>query len=126
MKTPLLSLFFIGAALTAIPLQTVAADDSATSGQGSSSSGPTNSGGNDAQGQRFERLKPALAELGLTDAQKEQIQQIRASVTDRKERRQEILSVLTPDQKAKLREVIQERRNAAQPGAGASAAPSAN
>ena len=49
----------------------------------------------------------------LTDAQKDRIKQIRATVTDRKERRQQIMAVLTPDQKAKLKELIQEHRNEA-------------
>jgi Spy/CpxP family protein refolding chaperone len=120
MKTSFFGLILAGAALLVVPLQAVVADDDGTTGQ-ASSSGSTNSG--ETQAQRIERLKQALTELGLTDAQMEQIKQIRASVTDRKERRQEILSVLTPDQKAKLRELIQERKNGAQSGTGLALAP---
>jgi len=107
MKIPFLSLLLIGAALMVIPSQTVLADDSAASGQAA----PTNSAGTGTRAQRFERIKEAFAELGLTDAQKAQIKQIRTTVTDRKERCQEIMAVLTPEQKAKLRETIEEYRN---------------
>ncbi len=69
-------------------------------------------------------LAPALARaqdqgggLGLTDAQKQQIQQIRQSTTDKKERRQEIAAVLTPEQKAMIRQKIQERRTQRQQSA---------
>ena len=85
------------------------ADDGTASGPSASTNGATTG----AQAQRIERIKQAFAQLGLTDAQKEQIKQIRASVTDRKERREEILNVLTPDQKAKLRELRQEPGNGA-------------
>ena len=129
MKTSLLFLFLI-AAFTALPSQMALADDSTTSGQAVSSSGSTNSGGTNAsaggQRQRLERLKAMFAQLGLTDAQKEQIKQIRASVTDRKERREEILNVLTPDQKAKLQELREEHRNTTQTGAGTVSTPSGN
>jgi Spy/CpxP family protein refolding chaperone len=118
MKASLLSLFLIGAALTAIPLQTVLADDGTTSEQTPSSGDSTNSAGNGAEGQRFGYFKEALAELNLSDAQKEQIKEVRASATNRRERHREILGVLTPDQKARLRELIQEHRNGAQSGTG--------
>jgi Spy/CpxP family protein refolding chaperone len=117
MKTSLLSLLFVGAALTALPAQMAWADDSTTSGQASTPSGTTNSGGSGPQAQRIERIKEAFAQLDLTDAQKEQIRQIRTTVTDRKERFEAILNVLTPDQKAKLREFIEAHRNGAQSGA---------
>jgi Spy/CpxP family protein refolding chaperone len=40
-------------------------------------------------------------QLGLTDAQKQQIAQIRQTVTDRQQRREAIRNVLTPEQQAK-------------------------
>ncbi len=119
MKTSFFFLFLIGATLTALSAQTVLADDGALSGQAAPSTTPA-----DAQrAQRIERFKTAMAELNLTDAQKDQIKEIRANVADRMERRQQIMAVLTPDQKAKLRELIQEHRNGAQAGSGT---PSAN
>jgi Spy/CpxP family protein refolding chaperone len=51
-----------------------------------------------------------LAQLDLTDAQKAQIKQIVQGTTDKKERRQQIRAILTPDQKIKLRQLIRERR----------------
>jgi Spy/CpxP family protein refolding chaperone len=51
-----------------------------------------------------------LAQLDLTDAQKAQIKQIVQSTTDKKERRQQIRAILTPEQKMKLRQLIRERR----------------
>jgi len=116
MKTSFLSAFLIGSALTTSSLQLASADDTAGSSQGTSSGGSTNSAGTGAQAQRFERVREALAQLDLSDAQKEQIKQIRSSVTDRQERRQQIMAVLTEEQKAKLRQLIQEHRNGAAAG----------
>jgi len=126
MKTSFLALFLAGAALAIIPSQIVLADDDSTTSSTSPSTGSTNSGDNGEQGQRAERFKQVLAQLDLTDAQKAQIKQIFTTVTDRKERRQQIVAVLTPDQKAKLREIIQERRSETQSGGGAALAPDAN
>ena len=64
----------------------------------------------------MEKFKAAMEKLDLTEAQKAQIKQIHATVTDKKERRQQIMAVLTPDQKQKLMEMIKEHREAAQPG----------
>jgi Spy/CpxP family protein refolding chaperone len=47
-------------------------------------------------------------ELNLTDAQKQQIKAIRKSGVDKKEKRQEIMAVLTPEQKAQLKELRKE------------------
>jgi Spy/CpxP family protein refolding chaperone len=44
-----------------------------------------------------------MQQLGLSDAQKAQIKQIRQSTPKGKERRQEIMAVLTPEQKAQLK-----------------------
>ena len=117
MKTSFLSVLVISVTLAMRPSQRAMADDNTLSGQSISSADTTgtNAAG-DGQGQRLERLKEVLAQLDLTDAQKTQIQQIRSTVPAGHERRQEILAVLTPDQKTKLRELIQAHRNAAQSG----------
>jgi len=123
MKTSFLHLFLLEAALLAIAQQTALAQDSSATDQTDLSGGSTNSGATGTagtgQGQRIERFKAAMAQLDLTEAQKEQIKQLRASVTDRKARRQQILAILTPEQKAKLRELIQAHRSQSQGGAGA-------
>jgi Spy/CpxP family protein refolding chaperone len=59
-----------------------------------------------------------MTQLGLTDAQKDQIKQIRATVADRQQRHQQIMSVLTPEQKTKLQELRQEHRNGSPPSDG--------
>jgi Spy/CpxP family protein refolding chaperone len=68
---------------------------------------PSNNAGN---GQRAKKIKAALDQLDLTDSQKQQIQQIRANTQPGKERRQQIMAVLTPDQKQKLISMLQEYR----------------
>jgi Spy/CpxP family protein refolding chaperone len=115
MKISFLSLFLVGA-LMGLPQQMTLAQDSSTTGQTTPATGSTGGTGTctPGQGQRLEKLKAALAQLNLTDAQKEQIKQIRSTVTDRKERRQEIMAVLTPDQKARLIAMIQAHRNGSQ------------
>lgn len=113
MKIPFLSLFLVGA-LMGLPQQMALAQDDSTTGPTTPSTGSTNPGGTCTQGQGQGRLKAALAQLDLSDAQRQQIKQIRSTVTDRKERRQEIMALLTPDQKAKLVAMIQARRNASQ------------
>ena len=62
------------------------------------------------------RARPAgfdmiAKQLDLTDDQKAQIKHIRWTVTDREDRRKQILAVLTPEQKAKLKQMIREHRN---------------
>jgi Spy/CpxP family protein refolding chaperone len=118
MKPFLITLFLVGIGLAALPLPMARADDGTTSNPAAAPSGPSNSAGAGDQSQRIERFKAAIEQLNLTDAQKDQIKQIRASVTDRKERREQIMNVLTPDQKAKLRDMIMAHRNNAQAGAG--------
>jgi Spy/CpxP family protein refolding chaperone len=113
MKTSLLSVIFAGAVLVAPPAQMTWADDTTTSGQTAPATG--------SQDQGPERLREAVAALDLTDAQKEQIKQIRANTPAGKERRQQILAVLTPEQKARLRQLILEHRDATQAGGASSA-----
>ena len=103
MKAPLLCLFLVAASLA-----TVSAD---TTPSTTGTATPV-----DTQGQRMEKFKAALEQLGLTDAQKAQIKQIRATVTDRRERRQQIMAVLTSNQKEKLRQMIMDHRDAAAAG----------
>jgi Spy/CpxP family protein refolding chaperone len=104
MKIPFLPLFLIGAVLTMAAPRIGLAD---TVAPAPASGANTNSD----PSARLERLKAALAELNLTDDQKAQIKHIRWTVTDREERRQQILAVLTPDQKGKLKQMIQKHRN---------------
>ena len=51
-----------------------------------------------------------LSQLNLTDAQKEQIAQIRQTVTDKKERHHAIMKVLTSEQRAQLKELRKQRK----------------
>jgi len=53
-------------------------------------------------------LPPWLDQLGLTDAQKEQIKQIFKQTEE--ERRQQVDAVLTADQKAKLQQIMAEHK----------------
>ena len=94
--------------LCAVSLAPVLADDTAPT---TGSTPPS-----DAQGDRFAKFKAAMEKLDLTDAQKAQIKQIHATVTDKQERRKQIMAVLTPDQKQKLMQMIMEHRDAAQSG----------
>jgi Spy/CpxP family protein refolding chaperone len=123
MKTPLFSILVLGTALMMASLQTVRSDDTA-SGQ-TDLAGSAAGTGTGAQGEHGGRWKAAFAQLGLTDAQKEQIKQIRANTPAGKERRQQVMAVLTPDQKAKLKQMFEQYRSGKQ-GDGAGATPSAN
>jgi len=117
MKSTIFSLFLAGAAATVLSLQTVRADDLSAGGQTAPSTGASDgTAPAQGQGQRWQRFKEAMAQLDLTEAQKALIKQIRATVTDKKERRQQVLAVLTPDQKAKLRQLILAHRDGAQAG----------
>ena len=108
MKISILPLFFVGAAFLLLSPRTALAD--------TNTSTPTDSttvGSNGPQGERAGRWRAAFAQLNLTEAQRAQIKQIRATVTDRKERFEQIKAVLTPEQKAKLQQLIQENRTGA-------------
>jgi len=119
MKISLVLLSLVGVAFIAFSLHSAWGDNTANAGQTPSSSGAPNYGGpgtasggpGAAPGTQSDRIRGALAELNLTDAQRAQIMQIRATVTDRKERRQQVLALLTPDQRARLHELRAERRN---------------
>ncbi len=119
MKTPFLYSFLAATTLTVLSMPTaLLADAPATTGSTNSAAAAAPAAGQD---QRMERFKEAMDQLDLSDAQKEQIKGIRATVTDRKERRQQIMAVLTPDQKAKLKELLPEHA-----ASGTTSAPSAN
>ena len=47
-----------------------------------------------------------IQQLGLSDAQKAQIKQIRQNTPKGKERREQIMAVLTPEQRAQLKQDI--------------------
>jgi Spy/CpxP family protein refolding chaperone len=111
MKAHPLFLFLAGATLAISPLQTVRADDSSTqtdnTGDLSAGAPSTGSQSGAEPGERGGKWREAFARLGLSDTQKAQIRQIRASTSPGKERRQQIMAVLTPDQKEKLRQMVQ-------------------
>ena len=114
MKNPLFCLLALGIGLATAPVSTAKADDTTNL-----AAGPTDSTGGDAQGERGERIRKAFAALDLTDAQKEQIKTIRANTQPGKDRRQQVMAVLTPEQKAKLMQMLQQYKSEKQAGAGA-------
>jgi Spy/CpxP family protein refolding chaperone len=117
MKTSRIVLFFVGAALIVLPARIAVADDAPAAGSTIVPAGD--------KAARMEKMKAALAQLDLTDDQKAKIKDIFTNVPAGKERRQQIVAVLTPDQKEKLKSIIHERREAAQTN-GAATTPVAN
>jgi Spy/CpxP family protein refolding chaperone len=110
MKTfspPLLCLCAVLMAPPAIAL----ADDATSSGQ---TSDGTNTSTN--TGQKRELMREAFAQLDLTTDQRLEIRHIRQTVTDPTERHKEIVAVLTPEQKEKLKAFFQQHRNSAGTG----------
>ena len=127
MKPSLPFSLLIGAALSIVPLQMTLADASSDdaffasdtgapieSPAGTSTAPSANSGATMAQ--RAEQIRKIFAQLDLTDKQKEQIKQDCQTITDRKERREAIMKILTPEQKARLWQLLKERKSAAQQG----------
>jgi Spy/CpxP family protein refolding chaperone len=108
MKHPFLLLLF-GGLITLAPV--LRADDATTTAPASGTAISSGTATDGQQEARREKLKEAFAQLDLTDAQKAQIKQIRAATPAGKERRQQIMAVLTPDQKAKLIAMLKERRD---------------
>jgi Spy/CpxP family protein refolding chaperone len=117
MKITLLSFLLVGAALTALPLQTASGDDTTTPGQNPPSSGSPNSDDTAPAPKTHARhsghRRHLFAQLNLSDAQKTQIKQIKATVTDHKERRHQIMALLTADQRARLKELRAEGKHKA-------------
>jgi Spy/CpxP family protein refolding chaperone len=108
MKTLSPLLLCLCAVLMAAP-QFALADDGATT---PTQSAPTEGGnGGGGQAEKLQHLKDAMAQLDLTDTQKQQIKQIRATVTDKTQRRQQVMAVLTPEQKQKLIQILMQYRN---------------
>jgi len=126
--------------------QTPVADGSASSGDNASapaSNGMTDSGNTPGQRdnradrrqqfanmtpeQREQRAQQRMAEmattLGLTDAQKQQIEQIRKTTTDRDQRRAAIKAILTPEQQAKMDQMRAQRGNRGENRSGNGGAP---
>ncbi len=106
MKKPILSLFFAGAAVLAT--YSVYADDTGTT------TPPSNNTTGDAPEQDGEHhghfWREAFEQLDLTDAQKAQIKQIRDDTQPGRERRQQIMAVLTSEQRDKLKQLIEQHR----------------
>jgi Spy/CpxP family protein refolding chaperone len=75
---------------------------------------------------RQRRMERAFAELGLTDVQREQIAVIRKTVTDRGQRHDAIMAVLTPEQRAKWQRIRGSLRNQSPPSASPSPSTGAN
>ena len=99
------------AVLSFAGLRPALANDSTPDTSNSSDSGTSSNPNQDA---RREMMKKAFAQLDLTDAQKKQMAEIHQNVSDPAERRQQIMAVLTPDQKAKLAAMIKAHREANQ------------
>jgi Spy/CpxP family protein refolding chaperone len=104
---PLLSVALV---IIAAPVL-LAQDSTGTTSPLSASPSPGAADASGANGQRGEKFREAFAQLGLTDAQKAQIKQIRASTQPGKERREQIMAVLTPEQKQKLVSLFKEYRS---------------
>lgn len=72
--------------------------------------GPDN-GQPQGPGGRGARMQQIYDQLGLTDAQKQQIAQIRQTVTDRQQRREAIRNVMTPEQQTQFDQLRAQLRN---------------
>lgn len=57
-----------------------------------------------------QRMRRAFALLGLTDAQQQQIEQIRQTVSDRIQRRAAIIKVLSPEQRSEWEQMRSTQR----------------
>ncbi len=101
MKKPLLFLTLACTALSS-PMLFAQSTGTTTPPAPTTPSGTSGASGNTATGDRAEKMKAALEQLDLTATQKAQIKQIRANTEPGRERRQQIMAVLTPDQKQKL------------------------
>ena len=106
MKTSILFLLLAGTVIFSPALLAQDATSSGSTANLSAGAAATTVG----NGQRGEKWKQAFAQLDLTEAQKTQIKQIRASTSPGKERRQQIMAVLTPAQKEKLVSMIKASR----------------
>lgn len=111
----------------------VSSDTSMTSTSGASSDtanspsqsyagnrGGQNGGPNNAEREqrRQQRMQQMATELGLTDAQKQQMEDIRKTIPDRAQRHAAIMAILTPDQQAKMEQMRAQRGNRGGGGGG--------
>ena len=100
---------------TATPVSPVTADTSSTPGQGPQGQwGGGNRGGGtpeEREQRRQQRMQQMATELGLSDAQKQQMQDIRKNITDREQRRAAIMAILTPEQQTKMEQMRAQRQN---------------
>jgi Spy/CpxP family protein refolding chaperone len=103
------SLLFLSFALVVASAPVLFAQDDGSTNS-SSTTAPSSRGGNSAggNGQHAGKWKAVFEQLDLSDTQKAQIKQIRANTQPGKERRQQIMAVLTPDQKQKLVSLLKE------------------
>lgn len=85
-------------ALASAPILFAQDDSNSTTDLSAGAGDDTTSGGGEHGG----RWKEVFAQLHLSEAQKAQIKQIRASTQPGKERRRQVMAVLTPEQKSKL------------------------
>jgi Spy/CpxP family protein refolding chaperone len=106
MNLPLLRLVLVGSVLSFVSLQSAPADNTAAPASAPAATAPAAGG----QGDHAAKFQAALAELDLSDDQKTKIQGIMSSMPAGRERRRAIAAVLTPDQKAKLKELIKAHR----------------
>jgi Spy/CpxP family protein refolding chaperone len=72
---------------------------------------------------RAERIQWAFTQLGLTDVQKEQIEKIRETVPDHQQRRAAIMSLLTPEQRARWQQIRDGAHPVGSPSTSSNAAP---
>jgi Spy/CpxP family protein refolding chaperone len=107
MKKHLLCSLLAGVLLASPSLFAQEASPGASTGSLSSGNGDA-AAGND--GQRVGIWRAVIEKLDLTDAQKEQIKQIRASTPPGKDRRHQIMAVLTTAQKEQLLAMIKAYR----------------
>jgi Spy/CpxP family protein refolding chaperone len=109
MKNSILWLF-LGCVITLAPAL-FAEDDASSKTTDNSAVAPSDGNASTAgQGQHTGFWKQALEQLNLSDGQKQQIKQIVDNSQPGKERRQQIMAVLTPDQKQQLVSLIKEHR----------------
>ncbi len=102
------------------PLSTYQAASSNAPSQTPSNTSPANAaepngggrhwGGGGAAGGRGGGGQQILSQLDLTSDQKQQIAEIRSTITDRKARHDAMMNVLTPDQQAKYEELRAQMR----------------
>ena len=100
------SILFLSFALVIASAPVLFAQDTGSST--SPTATPADGNRTSGDGQHTGKWKAVFGQLDLTDAQKSQIKQIRANTQPGPDRRQQIMAVLTPDQKQKLISLLKE------------------